>query len=150
MDTESATNAHEGYEFQRAFLFSFKVRQDHPQNLAVAFHEFVGEPDITAHWETLGSRIISHMLTSAARLAYEARIRGGGGTVDVFPDEIRDPGTFGPLVDIADTLIRTMEQDGETVTAAECVRLVVDLQTRDLVGVFGVLVMTLFPPRPAS
>ena len=150
MATHRATNPPEASQFPCAFLFSFTVRQDHPGNLAMAFHEFVGEPDITAHWEKLGSRIVSHMLTSAARLAYEARIRGGGGNVDVFPDEIRDNGTYGPLVDIADTLIHTMEHDGETVTAAECVRLVADLQTRDLVAVFGVLVMTLFPPRPTS
>lgn len=144
MDTEGTISA---YEFQRAFLFSFKARQNHPGNLIGAFQEFVEEPDITAYWEKLGSSIVSQMLTSATRLAYEARIRAGGGNIDVLPDEVRDPGTFGPLVDIADTLIRSMEHDGETVTEAECVRLVADLQTRDVVAVFAALVMTLFPPK---
>ena len=151
MDTNSATNdTPAAYEFQRAFLFSFKVRQDYPGNLAGAFREFTQEPDITAHWEKLGETIVADMLTTAARLAYEARIRGGGGNVDVFPDEIRDPGTYGPLVDIAHTLIHTMKNDGETVTAAECVRLVADLNMRDVVAVFAALVMTLFPPRGAA
>lgn len=151
MDTNSATNpTPASYEFQRAFLFSFKARQEHPGNLVGAFWEFTDEPDITAHWENLGETVVADMLTTATRLAYEARIRGGGGNVDTLPDQIRDPGTFGPLVDIAGTLIHTLEHDGETVTTAECVRLVADLHMRDVVAVFAALVMTLFPPRGAA
>lgn len=147
MDTHDATNAPADAAFQRSLIFSFQTRTGHSGNVTGAFLEFVKEPDIVAHWESLGPGAVAEMVASAVRLVHEAYKRGGGGILDFLPMDIRVHDEYAPLVDAARTLVRTMDHDGPTVTAAECVRLVDELSTDEAVAVFAALVMTIFPPR---
>lgn len=131
------------WEFRRALVFSFTVRQNYGPNVWPAFQEFISEPDINGHWETLGKEAVASMIGSAVHLVHEAQKRGGG-NLDTLPHQIRESEEYAPLVDAARTLIHSLN-DGPAVMDAECARLVADTDTPDAVALFAVLVMTVLP-----
>lgn len=146
MDVEDTPAAR---EFQRALVFSFTVRQTYGANIWPAFREFVSEPDIVGHWETLGPDAVADMIASATALVSRARLMDGGGNLDSLPLEIRHHPEYGPLVDAA-RVLADAAHEGDTVAQAECVRLVHEIDTPDAVGVFAALVMSVFPPPGAA
>ncbi|MEU3026081.1 hypothetical protein ABZ644_25680 [Nocardiopsis alba] len=134
-------------EFKRALGFALGLREEYGGKVTPAFNEFTSEPDIVGHWETLGGEVIAEMLGYSTRLVRDARENGQGGEFSTLPAAIRDHGTYGPLIDVAEVLVNVLENDGGMVVDAENRRLVQELETLDMVAVFGLMVMSWNPPR---
>ena len=134
-------------EFKRALGFALSLREEYAGKVAPAFMEFTSEPDIIGHWETLGFDVVAEMLGYAIRLVRDAREKGEGGDFSTLPAAIRDHGTYSPLIAASETLVKVLENDGSMVVDAESRRLVQELETLDMVAVFGLMVMSWNPPR---
>nr|AEC12499.1 pNPL.6c [Nocardiopsis sp. 25L-1-1c] len=134
-------------EFKRALGFALVLRGEYGGKVGPAFLEFTSEPDIIGYWETLGIDVVAEMLGYATRLVRDARENGQGGEFSTLPATIRDHGTYGPLINAAEVLVSVLQNDGGMVVDAESRRLVESLETLDMVAVFGLMVMSWYPPR---
>lgn len=142
MDTKSTT----ADEFTRALGYALAARDDHNGDAVGAFREIVGEPDIIAHWESLGAGAVTDMVGHAAQAAKIAYDHQAGGILDFLPIELRVHSEYGPLVEIARTLVRTLDHEGTAALYDEAARTLADLDTADAVGVFAALALTVHPP----
>lgn len=137
-------------EFQHAFEYSLRLREEHGGNVRAAFVEFVMEPDMVLHWNQLGMYANADLLMNAASMISQMKYALGGSGVERLPDEIKSDSEYEEAVYEAKCLVDMGKFSLGGPLHEECVRVSETRGTQYVIYVFTALIMSAFAPAPTG
>lgn len=137
-------------EFQHAFEYSLRLREDHGGNVRSAFVEFAMEPDIVWHWNELGTHANADLLMNAASMISQMQNALGGTGVEGLPGEIKNNTEYKEAVHEAKCLVDMGKVSLGDPLHEECVRVSETRSTQYVIYVFAALLMSAFAPAPTG